>query len=130
MWTAVVCLAVLLLAAAAGYLYLERSGALSRVDSLDRVAIVFSSHGEDGAQLAQVIALVTKDGNSIEFVDPDTPVTVPSTSFGRLRDAYPFGGAALVAQLLEPRVGGRVAWGITTNGWVGVRTGVAVLAPN
>ena len=110
LWTAVVCLVLLILAAAAGYLYLEHSGALSRVDTLDRVAIVFSSHGEDGAQIAQVIALVTKDGHAVDFVNPDTGVKVPNTSFAHLRDAYPFGGAALVAHLLEPRAGGRVAW--------------------
>ena len=34
-------------------------------------------------------------------------------------------GAAVAVDL-----GGRVAWGITTNGWVGEGTGVAVLAPN
>ena len=119
MWTAAVCLAVLLLVAAAGYLYLLRNGVLSRVDNLDRVAIVFSSHGGDGAQIAQVIALVTEDGHAIEFVDPATRVTVPGTSFSHLRDAYPFGGAAAVAQLLAPRAGGRVAWVDVPEGrWV------------
>jgi hypothetical protein len=34
-------------------------------------------------------------------------------------------GAAVAVGL-----GGRVAWGITTNGWVGVGTGVGVLAAN
>ena len=119
MWTAAVCFALLFVAIGTRYIYLQRTGGLSRVDNLDRVAIVFSSHSQDGAQIAQVIALVTNDGHSVEFVDPGMHVTIPGTSFGHLRDAYPFGGAAAVAQLLAPRAGERVAWVDVPEGrWV------------
>ncbi len=107
---AIAALVILVVAGVGGWLYASRTGALSRIDSLDRVALVFASHGEDGTQLAQVVALVTRDGSSIDFIDPGTKAVIPGTSFSKIRDAYAFGGGKGVAAALEKRAGGPVAY--------------------
>ncbi len=66
----------------------------------DRVLLMAALPDEEGAVVAQVIALVerTGAGATLKVVDPNEPVTVPGTTFDRLRDAYPFGGGAGVAR--------------------------------
>lgn len=101
-----------------GYAYLRSTGALTKTQTLDRTVVVFSSRAEDGAQVAQVVALVTDGGANVEFVDPTTTATVPGTSYTKLGDAYPFGGARGVADALAVRAGGRVAYvDVTEKAW-------------
>jgi hypothetical protein len=91
---------VLAVAGVGGYFWLQSRGATSKSQSLERVVVVFASRGEDGSQLAQVVAVVTDDGRSVRFHDPGEKVTIPGTSYTMLRDAYPFGGAKMVAGAL------------------------------
>lgn len=93
-----------------GYAYLAATGGLSKTRNLDRAVVVFSSKTEDGAQVAQVVALVTNGGEQVEFIDPEATATVPGTSYTKLGEAYPFGGARGVAEALAGRAGGRVAY--------------------
>jgi hypothetical protein len=96
----VIVVVCLLAAGVAGYMYLSRTGVLTRVASLDRVVIVFASHAEDGAEVAQVVAQVTDEGRTVRLLDPQEAVTIPGTSYDRLADAYPFGGGQAVADAL------------------------------
>lgn len=112
-------IALALVALVAATAYLALAGPLKPSDDLDRVAVVFASHGEDGAQLAQVVALVTENGRKVELLDPETKVVIPGTSYDRLRDAYPFGGAKAVAQALTNRAGGHVSYvDVTEATWL------------
>lgn len=99
---------VLAVAAGAGYLYLRQTGRLTKVERPSAVVVVFSSAAEDGAQVAQIVAVVGADGRGARFVEPETSATVPGTSYGTVRDAYPFGGAAAVARAVAG--GSDVAW--------------------
>ncbi|MDO8916107.1 MAG: hypothetical protein Q7W16_08505 [Coriobacteriia bacterium] len=141
----VLSVAVVALAMGAGYLYVMRSGALTRVDSLERAVVVFASHAEDGAEVAQVVALVSDDGRTVRLVDPRQSVTIPGTSFSELGDAYPFGGGKAVAAALagEAAPGGyvdvpeavwvamlsRSAGGAGGAGGAGAGAGVRVVLP-
>jgi hypothetical protein len=104
-----------------GYAYLSSTGALTKTQTLDRAVVVFSSAAEDGAQVAQVVALLTDGGAKIEFVDPTATATIPGTSYTKLADAYPFGGARGVADALAGRAGGRVAYvDVPESAWTSV----------
>jgi hypothetical protein len=99
-----------LVAGAAGYVYLQRTGVFTRTDRLDNAVVVFASHAEDGAEVAQVVAHVTDDGRSVRLVDPRKAVTIAGTSYDRLGDAYPFGGGEAVAAALTGLSGAGVAY--------------------
>jgi hypothetical protein len=133
MWYgALAAVVVVVIAGVGGYVYLESSGALGKQKTLERAAVVFSSTAEDGAQLAQVIALVTDGGAKLEFIDPTTTATVPGTSYTKLGDAYPFGGAKAVAEALAARAGGPVAYvDVPEKAWASVIAsgGVGVSLP-
>jgi hypothetical protein len=96
----VIAVVLALVAVGAGYVYLEKSGAFTRTDSLDRVVVVFASHAEDGAEVAQVVAVATDGGRVARLLDPQQEVTIPGTSSSKLLDAYPFGGGKAVADAL------------------------------
>lgn len=96
----VLAVAVVLVAGAAAYFYLVRSGALTSTDTIDRVVVVFASQAEDGAEVAQVVALVT-DGRDVSLIDPQRTASIPGTSYDKLADAYPFGGGGAVAAALD-----------------------------
>jgi hypothetical protein len=100
----------MLVAGAAGYFYLAKTGALTRTDNIQQVAVVFASHAEDGAQVAGVVALVSQGGRSVRLLDPEQAVTIPGTSFSKLGDAYPFGGGKTVADVLSGSAAGPAAY--------------------
>jgi hypothetical protein len=108
--TVALAVAVILLVGAAGYLYVAKSGALSRTDSLDSVVVVFASRAEDGAEVGQVVAQVTDDGRSVRLLDPRQTATIPGTSYDKLGDAYPFGGGKAVADALAGDGGTPIAY--------------------
>lgn len=81
-------------------MYLAKAGALTRTDRLDSVVVVFASRAEDGAEVAQVVALVTGGGRTVRLLDPQGAVTIPGSSYQTLADAYPFGGGEAVARAL------------------------------
>jgi hypothetical protein len=109
---AVAAVAVLALVAAAGWLYMRSTGALTKLERPATVVVVFSGRAEDGAQVAQAIAVTAGDGTGSRVVAPETSATVAGTTYGTLRDAYPFGGAVSVAKA--------VASGSSQVGWVDV----------
>lgn len=63
------------------------------------MVVVASRGGTDGSQVAQLVGILDTSGGRlvVELVDPLSTVTVPGTSYDRLRDAYPFGGGAGVS---------------------------------
>ncbi|NTW29249.1 MAG: hypothetical protein HGA39_07825 [Coriobacteriia bacterium] len=78
--------------------------------------IVFSGPAADGAQVAQVIAVMDGSGGSVQFVNPETSATVAGTSYGSLQDAYPFAGAKGYAKQVAGEDAGWIdvpvsAWG-------------------
>jgi hypothetical protein len=109
---AVAAVVVLAVAAAGAWLYLRQSGALSKVQRPKMVVVVFSGRAQDGALVAQAIVVTSADGSGARVVAPETSATVTGTTYGTLRDAYPFGGAAAVAKA--------VASGSEQVGWVDV----------
>jgi hypothetical protein len=125
---------VLVLAAgAAAYFYAAKSGVLTRTDKLDRVVIVFASHAEDGAEVAQVVADVSDGGRSVRLVDTRSAATIPGTSYDRLGDAYPFGGGEAVAAALTGLRGAGVAYvDVSEAEWIALLArggGVSVVVP-
>jgi len=78
------------------------------------VVVVFAMAGEDGVQAAQLVAAVDVATGAFELRETSATVSIPGTSYSRLRDAYPFGGAQAVAAALG---GGSIAAG---TGWVDV----------
>lgn len=94
-------LVVVVVAGAALGAYVLRSGHLpgrGRTDT-DRVLVVAALPDENGALVAQVIALVDTTGGTtrVSSIDTSLAVTIPGTTFSHLRDAYSFGGGARVA---------------------------------
>ena len=75
-----------------------------------RVLIVAGVPDENGDLVAQVIVDVdttdTSGPTSLYSVDPTSAVTVVGTSYGRLRDAYAFGGGARVSETYARLNGG------------------------
>lgn len=66
----------------------------------DRVLLVMASRsGTDGSQVAQLVGMVdaSKGRLTVTLADPWGKVALPGTSADRLRDSYPFGGAAGVS---------------------------------
>jgi hypothetical protein len=66
----------------------------------DRVLLVVASAGgTDGSRVAEIVGVLDMTGDkvAVRLVDPWMRVTVPGTSYDRLRDAYPFGGGPAVA---------------------------------
>ncbi|MDO8964357.1 MAG: hypothetical protein Q7W30_07700, partial [Coriobacteriia bacterium] len=101
---------VVAIAGGIGTVYLKSTGSLGRDEAPDRVVIVFSGPANDGAQVAQLIAVVDGTGRDAVFVDPETSATVSGTGAATLRDAYPFGGAALVARAAAPKGTANASW--------------------
>ncbi len=75
-----------------------------------RVLIVAGVPDENGDLIAQVIVDVEATDSSVPpvifSVDPTSAVTVVGTSYGHLRDAYPFGGGARVSEAYARLNGG------------------------
>jgi hypothetical protein len=124
---------IVVVGGAAGYLYAARTGVFTRTDRIDRAVIVFASHAEDGAEVAQVVADVTDGGRSVRLVDPRSAATIPGTSYDQLGDAYPFGGGEAVAAALTGLSGANVAYvDVSEAEWIALlsRTGdVRVVVP-
>lgn len=93
-------LALVVCCAVAGWLLLQRAGDSGKASAGGRTVIVFASTDDDGAAVAGVVALVAEGGTKVTFPDPLTEVSIPGTSYDRLRDAYSFGGAAGVGAAL------------------------------
>lgn len=110
-----VALALVVLALAAGGAYAAwRAGLIGptpavQADELTRVVLVAAAPDEDGAIVAQVIALVDLAGASpsVAAVSPATEVSIPGTAYTSLADAYPFGGGAGVAEAYARATGGQ-----------------------
>jgi hypothetical protein len=114
-----VAIVIVALAAAAGWLYVRSSGALTKVTSADHTVIVLASTADDGAQVAGIVAVATQGGATLAFQDPLKTVTIAGTSYDKLRDAYPFGGAAAVAAALGAKSGDGSSWvEVSQDAWV------------
>jgi hypothetical protein len=98
LWGAVA--AIVAIAAVAGFVVVTGGGRSPMATRGERLMVVVASAASDGSQVAQLIAIVdaSKNPAAIQLVDPLTSVTLPGTSYSRLRDAYSFGGGAGVAQ--------------------------------
>lgn len=68
-----------------------------------KVVVVFAQPGEDGAVVARAVAVVDLKAaaGTYRVVDTSETVTIPGTSYSHVRDAYSFGGAAAVADVLS-----------------------------
>lgn len=105
---------------AAGAVYLRVSSDADTEPS--RCVVVFAAPGEDATEIAQLVVVVDMATGSYEIEDANQAATIPGTSYTKLRDAYPFGGAEVIAAVLD---GGVVkpetAWvGISESGWQGL----------
>jgi hypothetical protein len=106
---AVAALVVIAAVAGAGW-YLSRGKIQpGKVARADKVVVMLAGPGEDGATVAQLIAVVDVSGSALKVtdIDPTTRVSIPGTTYDRLRDAYPFGGGANVASALAAAQGGK-----------------------
>lgn len=103
--------AVIVIAAAAGAgWYLTRTkGDAGKVTAADRAVVMLAGTAEDGATVAQLVAVVDVSGGTLKVtdIDPATVVSIPGTTYDRLRDAYPFGGGAAVAKGVAGVQGGK-----------------------
>ncbi len=77
-------------------------------EDVERVVLVAAAPDEDGAVVAQVIAVadITQTPATIEALDPSEPVVILGTSYDRLADAYAFGGGEGVAEAATTAFGG------------------------
>lgn len=102
---------VLLLGVAAFALW--RAGVIGpdtgiQAEDLTRVLIVAAAPDENGALIAQIVALVDLGGTQprVSFISPAMPVSIPGTAYDTLADAYSFGGGAGVADAYARAAGG------------------------
>lgn len=100
MYGAVAAIVLVSLTLLGGYLYLGRSGELSKAEAPENVVLIFESPAEDGATVAGLITVVS--GGRMKDISPETTVTIPGTSYSRLRDSFAFGGGAAVVAALGP----------------------------
>ncbi len=87
--------------AGAALAYLRLSGErlpFERPREIDRVLVVVALPDENGDVVAQCIAVADLARGVLTSIDPSTTVTIPGTTYASLRDTYPFGGGAGVAQ--------------------------------
>ncbi|MDO9557185.1 MAG: LCP family protein [Coriobacteriia bacterium] len=63
-----------------------------------RFLLIAGSPDDTGAVIAQVIVIVDTAEQTLTAIAPDTPATIPGTSYSELKDALPFGGGAAVAR--------------------------------
>jgi hypothetical protein len=106
---AVAAIVVVAAVAGAGW-YLSRGKVpIGEVTQADTVVVMLTGPAEDGATVAQLIAVADVSGSTLEVtdVDPATRVSIPGTSYDLLRDAYPFGGGPAVAEALTRIRGGK-----------------------
>lgn len=89
---------VLAAAGVGGYLWWQSAAASRELPGT--VVVVFAMPGEDQAVTAQMVVTVDTAAGTYDVADPNAEVPVPGTSYTKLRDAYPFGGAELVATAL------------------------------
>lgn len=124
-WRIAAIAGVVLLLLVVGALFAGRWYGAASVAPPEYVVLVGESSLEDGTKTAGVVAVVTRtgDGFEIEPIDSAKKTAVPGTSFDRLADALPMGGAALVARLLAEDIDGaeEPAWLLLDEtGWAGV----------
>lgn len=102
-------LAVVLVGLAVAALFLW--GDIGSTAEPTKSVVVFAAPGEDGAVVAQLVAVVDMTTGSYEIEDTTQTVAIPGTSYEKLRDAYPFGGAEEVAAALDGgTIGPGTAW--------------------
>jgi hypothetical protein len=77
----------------------------SPAETPTRFLLVAGSADDAGAVVAQVIALVDTGQQTVTAVAPDLAVTIPGTTYSELKDAYPFGGGAAVAEAYAKATG-------------------------
>ncbi len=70
------------------------------------VVLAVACPGEDGTVETPVVAAVDTASGELTVYDPMTELTIPGTTYDRLRDAYPFGGGAAVAAAVARLEGG------------------------
>lgn len=117
--------------------YLHVNGKRMRFEShrdVSRVLVILALPDEGCHVVAQVVAEVDLAGRHVTSVDPSMSVTIPGTSYSALRDAYPFGGGAAVAQALARARGGEVRPYLVltreeVQRWLSASSGVDVLVP-
>jgi hypothetical protein len=100
---------VIALGALAAYVYFRDDIAATQAGKASRIVVVAASTAADGSTVAGMVFVVSDA--DIRDVSPDTSVTIPGTSYGRLGDAYAFAGAAGVAGATQgSRSSGTVGW--------------------
>lgn len=70
------------------------------------VVLALACEGEDGAIVTPVVATFDTSTGSLTGHDPLAQVTIPGTTYDRLRDAYAFGGGPAVAAATVQLTGG------------------------
>ena len=120
------------LCAAAGYVYFRNDIATQQTARSSRVVVVAASPTADGSTAANLIVEVLPGRSS--DISPDTPVTIPDTSFTRLGDAYAFAGASGVAEAVPSTApAGPTGWvDLPAASWQGLLDrsgGVAITLP-
>ena len=98
------------LIALAGMAYAALGASLSGSASRGPVMLVLAAHsGQNNTQIAQMVAIVDTTGDRMHAqpIDPLMNVSIPSSSYDHLRDAYPFGGATGVAQAYANATGAK-----------------------
>lgn len=91
-----------------GFLYWRAVAAPATLPK--KVVVVFAMPGEDQAVVAQLVVTVDTTAKTYTVSDPNATVQVPGTSYDRLRDAYPFGGAELVTKALLGDTAKEAGW--------------------
>lgn len=90
---------VLALAGATAYFMLTNTAfPWQSTEAPTRLLLIAGSQDDTGAVVAQVIALVDTQAGTVTAIAPETPATISGTNYSQLKDAFPFGGGAAVAQ--------------------------------
>ncbi|MDZ4177753.1 MAG: hypothetical protein U1E29_00755 [Coriobacteriia bacterium] len=79
-------------------------------DDVNDAIVVLVLPDEDGTLIPRTITRLGIDADAattipIDHVDPRSPAIIPGTTYSELRDAYPFGGGALLARILTETTG-------------------------
>ena len=108
--TAFVAMLVIVLAAAGAFAYYTLTDTPFPWQSTEppsRYLLIVAAPDDAQAVIAQVIVLVDTQEGSITGIAPDTQATIAGTSYNELKDAFPFGGGAAVAEAYSEATGTR-----------------------
>lgn len=103
--------------------------------SMDKALLVVTGPGKEQAAVVYVVDEIDfrTSPPTVRSIDPLRQVTVPGTSYRRLREAYPFGGSVGVAKALASVEGTRAlpVLELTAGAWESVAgSGIDIDVPN